>query len=101
MEVGIPRGRQLEALLAALVQQNAAQQLVGRPHVVAEERGRVLRDVAQCPGQPQDRSPSICVSFRLSFSFWVREQAPRWPLALPRTQGPSLSSGNPLLRKEL
>ena len=57
VEVGIPRGRQLEALLAALVQQDAAQQLVGRPHVVAEERGHVLRGVAQRPGQPQGPLP--------------------------------------------
>ena len=53
VEVGVPRGRQLEALLAALMQQDAAQQLVGRPHVVAEEWVRVPRGVAQRLGQPQ------------------------------------------------
>lgn len=53
MEVGVPRGRQLEALLATLVQEDAGQQLVGRPHVVAKERGRVLRGVPQGLGQPQ------------------------------------------------
>lgn len=57
VEVGVPRGRQLEALLTALVQQDAAQQLVGRPHVVAEERGCVLRGISQCPGQPQGPLP--------------------------------------------
>lgn len=57
MEVGVPRGRQLEALLAALVLQDAGQQLVGRAHVVAKGCARVLCGVPQRLGQPQGPVP--------------------------------------------
>lgn len=57
MEAGVPRGGQLEALLAALVLQDAGQQLVGGAQVVPEELARVLRGIAQLPGQPQGRIP--------------------------------------------
>ena len=53
MKVGVLRGCQVEALLPALVLKDVAQQLVGRAHVIAKERARVLCGVAQCPHQLQ------------------------------------------------
>lgn len=53
MEISLTSGRQVEALLVALVLQDADQQLVGCAHIIAEERTIVPCGVPQCLCQPQ------------------------------------------------
>lgn len=109
MEVGVPRGGQLEALLAALVLQDAGQQLVGRAQVVAEERARLPRGVPQRLGQPQRPGavqPSLVPAQLLILERGAHGMSANLPTVCLRgvllAQKPTpLSGGNCLVRKEL
>lgn len=95
MEVSVARGRQLEALLAALVLQHAGQQLVGRAHVTAEGRAREPRGVPQRLGQPQGPGPvhARLVPAQLLVLQRGGRRAVRTPAAVAR--GPSWSETRP------
>lgn len=53
MEISLPSGCQVKAMLVALMLQDTCQQLVGRAHVIAEEGAIVSCGVPQCLCQPQ------------------------------------------------